>query len=350
MKRSNDRRTFIRDAALAGIGLGFANTATSNNGSGQPQQSPQKILNEGRVGIIGLDTSHSIAFTESLNASTPKPGLLGFKVVAAYPYGSRDIPSSSERIPEYTERIKKMGVEVVDSLDALLKKVDVVLLETNDGRLHLDQAIQVMKTGKRMFIDKPIAHSLADAIKIFDAAKKYNVPVFSSSSLRYSPGLDAIRSGSAIGKVLGADSYSPCTIEKTHGDLFWYGIHGVETLFTVMGTGCKQVSRMHTDGIDVVMGTWDDNRIGTFRGIRNGQTGYGGSAFGEKGIVPLPPYSGYDPLLVQVVHFFRTGVAPVSAEETLELCAFMEAADESKKKGGVVVTIDSVMKKARGNA
>ncbi len=187
----------------------------------------------------------------------------------------------------------------------MLKKTDVILLETNDGRLHLEQALKVMKAGKRMFIDKPIAASLSDAIAIFRAAKHYKVPVFSASSLRYIQGAREIAGGS-IGKVFGADTYSPATLEKTHPDLFWYGVHGVETLFTVMGTGCKSVSGTFTENIDQVTGIWADNRIGTFRGIRTGKSDYGGTVFGEKGISVLGKYNGYNPLLLEIVKFFQT--------------------------------------------
>ena len=118
----------------------------------------------------------------------------------------------------------------------------MVLLETNDGRPHLEQALQVLKAGKPMFIDKPVAASLSDAIAIYDAAKNYKVPIFSSSSLRYMESVQDVVKGK-IGTVLGADTFSPATLEKSHPDLFWYGIHGVEILFTIMGTGCKQVTR-----------------------------------------------------------------------------------------------------------
>jgi len=37
--------------------------------------------------------------------------------------------------------------------------------------------------------------------------------------------------------------------------------------------------------------------------------------------------------------FFQTGMAPVPPEETIEIFAFMEAADESKNKGGAQVKI-----------
>ena len=337
MKQHFSRRQFINMTSAAAAGLSISGHPFPSYGHG-PSQTPR------RVGIIGLDTSHSIAFTKALNSGEQAEELKGYKIVAAYPKGSADIESSSKRIPGYTEEVKKMGVEVVNSIDELLKKTDVILLETNDGRPHLEQALQVMKAGKPMFIDKPVAGSLKDVIAIYDAAKKYNVPIFSSSSLRYMESVQSVVSGK-IGKVMGADSFSPAVLEKTHPDLFWYGIHGVEILFTVMGTGCRQVTRTHTDNADVVVGTWSDGRIGTFRGTRTGKHDYGGTAYGETGNLTLGPFKGYDNLLVQIINFFRTGKPPVSAEETLEIYAFMEAADESKRNNGAVVTLEKVMKK-----
>ena len=162
-----------------------------------------------KIGMIGLDTSHSIAFVKSFNdKSGPHAGLGEYRVVAAYPPGSYTIPSSYERIPAYTDSVKKYGVEIVGSIDDLLKQVDYVLLETNDGNMHLEQAAQVMKAGKPMFIDKPIAGHLNEAIAIFELSKKYNVPLFSSSSLRYTAATQEIHNGK-YGEVIGADSYGP---------------------------------------------------------------------------------------------------------------------------------------------
>ena len=335
----SNRRSFIRKTSMVGIGSTMV-----------PQiilaREKSQAANGKRIGIIGLDTSHSIAFTKTLNDPSAGMDFHDYKVVAAYPYGSREIESSANRIPGYTEEIIKLGVAVVDSIEKLLDAVDVILLETNDGQLHLEQAMLVFKAGKRMFIDKPIAASLSDAIAIFEASEKYNVPVFSSSSLRYMHGIKEISQGE-IGLVTGADTYSPAPMEKTHPDLFWYGVHGVETLFTLMGTGCKQVVRVYSEGTDTVVGTWKDGRIGTFRGIREGKRGYGGTVFGEKEIRHLGDYAGYSPLLLQIVEFFDTGIPPVSREETLEIFAFMEGADESKANGGLVVNIDSIMEKAK---
>ncbi|MCW0217483.1 MAG: Gfo/Idh/MocA family oxidoreductase [Prosthecobacter sp.] len=299
-----------------------------------------------RAGIIGLDTSHVLSFSKTLNETPQKPEVMGVRMVAAYPQGSKDIEGSTKRVPEYTEKVKAMGVEIVPSIDALLDKVDVVFLETNDGRPHLEQLLPCLKAGKPVFIDKPIAGTLVDAIKIFDEAKKASVPVFSSSSLRFGKNTQAVRSGS-IGTVKQAETTSPASLEVTHPDLFWYGIHGVESLFTVMGTGCVSVKRgMTAEGKITVTGTWEGGRTGTFTEAK----GYTGKAVGDKGEAPIGSYDGYDPLLFAAVHFFRTGVAPVKPEETLEIYAFMEAADESKRQGGAEVTIKSVMDKATAEA
>jgi hypothetical protein len=335
MKNNFNRRKFIRTSAIAGAGLAFAGNSVSAN-------MRNTTSGETRIGIIGLDTSHCIAFTKALNDPNAGSEFAGFKVVAAFPTaGSSDIPASIDRLVGFTEEVRQQGVEIVGSIEELLKKVDVVLLETVDGRKHVEQALPVIKAGKRLFIDKPVATSYADAMTIFYAAKKHNVAVFSSSSLRYIDGVKEIREGK-IGKVVGADTYGPAKIEKTHPDLFWYGIHGIETLFAVMGIGCKSITRINTFDTDICVGTWKDGRIGTFRGTRTGNGNYGGTVFGENGNEVLGKYKGYNPLLEKIIEFFRTGVPPVTAEETLEIVAFMEAAEESKIKGGIPVDLQTV--------
>lgn len=298
-----------------------------------------------RLGIIGLDTSHSLAFTKVFHDPEARGDLAGFRVVVAYPHGSADIESSASRIPAYTRQIRELGVDIAPSIESLLERVDGVLLETNDGRLHLEQARLVIRARKPVFVDKPVTASLTDAVTLYREAREAGVPIFSSSSLRYMASAQEVRQGS-LGEVTGCDAFSPASIEKTHPDLFWYGIHGVEILFTVMGTGCESVRRIHTPGTDVVVGTWTGGRLGTFRGTRTGKGGYGGTAFGVKGQKTLGPFRGYRPLVIEIARFFRTGKAPVTARETLELYAFLEAADESKRRGGEEVKIEEVLRRA----
>ncbi|RWU10771.1 Gfo/Idh/MocA family protein [Pedobacter chitinilyticus] len=286
-----------------------------------------------RIGIVGLDSSHAIAFTNELNANLANGTYKGYQVVAAYPMGSPSIPLNAKRIPTFTEEIKKLGVEVVDSIPALLKKVDVVLLETNDGNKHLEQAELILKAKKPLFIDKPIANSYEEALKIFQLAEKYRTPVFSSSALRYIPGIDNIDRT----KVLGAEIYSPAHTEPSHKDLYWYGIHGVEMLFTIMGTDCISVQTQHTTDADFYVAEWSGNRIATLRGTRKGVDGFGGTVFTDEKIITLGAYQGYAPLLQRIISFFETGETPVASTETLAICKFIDAAYQSRLNGGAKV-------------
>ena len=299
-----------------------------------------------RIGIIGLDTSHVSAFTKVLNDPQDKAHVPGGCIVAAFKGGSQDIPTSADRVDKYTQELKeKYGVKIVDSIEELCQQVDFVLLESVDGRPHLEQARPVIKAGKPLFIDKPMAISLHDALEIFRLAKAAKVPVFSASSLRFGKATQAVRGGS-IGKVLSAETSSPATLEPHHPDLFWYGIHGVEALFTVMGPGCETVKRGTTaDGKIEVRGMWAGGRTGTFREPAKGHT-YGGLAKGEKGEAPVGAYDGYAPLLVEILKFFQTGVSPVPERETVEILAFMEAADASKQANGAEIKIADILKKA----
>jgi len=297
-----------------------------------------------RLGMIGLDTSHVTAFTALLNDPKAPNHVAGAKVVAAFKGGSSDIESSSSRVDGYTKELhEKFGVTIYDSIEEMCQHVDAVLLESVDGRPHLGQARPVIKAHKPLYIDKPVAGSLKDAIEIFRLAREAKVPVFSASSLRFGKNTQAVRNGS-IGKVLVAETWSPCHLEKTHPDLFWYGVHGVESLFTVMGTGCETVKRgMTSDGLIEVIGTWRGGRIGIYR--ENPKT-YGGTAKGEKGASEVGAYDGYHPLVAEIIKFFQSGVAPVQPEETIELFAFMEAADESKRLGGAEVKTADILKRA----
>jgi hypothetical protein len=300
-----------------------------------------------RVGIIGLDTSHVTAFTALLNDPSNPNHVPGARVVAAYRGGSPDVESSATRIDRFTSELQtKWNVELVGSIEELCQKVDAVLLESVDGRPHLAQVRPVLAAGKRVFIDKPLAGSYRDAREIVRLSKESGTPFFSTSSLRFVNELQELKSSEKLGTMLGAITFSPSPTEAHHPDLFWYGIHGVEMLFTLMGTGCESVTRVHTAGSDVVVGRWKDGRTGTFRGIREGKADYGAIAFGSKAVIPssIPMKVDYRGLVVEIIRFFQTGVPPVSPEETLEMMAFMEAADLRKARSGQTVKLSELNK------
>ena len=297
-----------------------------------------------RLGLIGLDTSHVTAFTETLNNPKARDHVPGARVVAAFKGGSADIPSSIGKVEEYTTALRdKYGVKIYDTIQEVCANVDAVLIEAVDGRPHLEQARIVIAAKKLLYIDKPVGGTLRDALEIYRLAEAAGVPIFSSSSLRFAKNTLAVRGGS-IGKVLSAETSSPAALEPHHPDLYWYGVHGCESLFTVMGTGCETVERRKTaDGKIEVVGKWKGGRTGIFRE----GPGYSGKAVGEMGEAAVGSFDGYGPLVAEIVKFFQTKQPPVSSAETIELFAFMEAADESKRQDGKPVAIADVLAKAR---
>jgi len=291
-----------------------------------------------RIGIIGTDTSHVPAFTKVLNDPSSPDHIPGFRVVAAVKGGSMDIPSSKSRVEEYaTEIHSKWNVEIVPEISGLAGKVDAILLESVDGRMHLPQARQAFALHKPVFIDKPLASTLADAQEIAKLAAAAGVPWFSASSLRFGE----LVASAKLPDTVGVTVWGPGPVEEHHAlDLSWYGVHPVEMLYALMGPGCESVTRTSggTDesGTDVITGRWKDGRVGSVRVLRP-YGGYGAVSFGPKearhGRTDVAPFS-YVLLLKQIVKFFETGVPPVSNAETLETISFMDAAQRSKQAGG----------------
>ena len=286
-----------------------------------------------RLGIIGTDTSHVIAFTKAFNGGPGADHIEGARVVAAYKGGSPDVKASYTRVDKYAEELRTTwNIEFEPDIPALCKKVDGILLESVDGRAHLQQARQVIAAGKPLFIDKPLAATLEDAREIARLAKQAGVPWFSSSSLRWSEIVESVKAKD----ITGAATWGPGPTEEHHYlDVAWYAIHPVEMLYALMGTGCVEVTRASGENVDVVVGRWKDGRIGTVRTLRP-YGGYGAVVFLPKGIRQGPPKAAhsYTPLLREIVKFFQTGIPPVPNRETLEIFAFMDAAQRSKEAGG----------------
>ncbi len=333
MKMLVKRRVFLK-TAVTGIGFGLAGV----HGFAGAIANTDDI----KIGVVGLSV-HSASFSQLLNDPKKGEDLKGCRMVALYhPKGNPDVDFTAEQLSKFESDIREMGVKIVSSMEEMLALSDVVMIETNDGRPHLEEALPAFKAGKPVFLDKPVGANLAHVLRIYEAAQKYKVPIFTSSALRYVDNIADINKN----EVLSAFTFSPAALEKSHTDLYWYGIHGIELLYAVMGPGCESVVQVsHTNGEDVVVGKWKDGRTGTFRGIRQGSAGFGGTVFTKKDIRSLSGFTGYRALVVKAVEFFKTKVPPVPMAETIEIYAFMEAAMKSRKNGGVAVRIDEVLKK-----
>jgi len=309
-----------------------------------------------KIGIIGLDTSHVTQFTSLLNDANRKEHLPGGLIVAAYKGGSPTVAESRDRVERFTSEVTtKYNVKLVDSIPALCRMVDAVLLLSVDGRQHLEQVKPVFAAHKRVFIDKPLAGSYKDGSEIARLSKESGTPFFSCSSERFIEPVQELKHDPTLGRIEGAMTFGPMAIETYMPDLFWYGIHSVEMLYELMGPGCLRVARVHTDGADSVVGVWSDGRIGEMRGLRSSPRTYGSVVFGSKKVAVSrnlrnpsekePSGSNYRALMERILEFFRTGKAPVPPEESLEVLAFIEAADMSKLQNGAPVSLKEVIEK-----
>ncbi len=296
-----------------------------------------------KLGILDFDTSHCVEFTKRLNqiGKDQEQFVEGAKIVIGCAGESKLSP---ERVEGFTKQMKEFGVPLVDKPADMIGKVDGMLIEAVDGTVHYERAKPFLEAGIPCFVDKPYACSLDDAKKLAELAAKKKLPLFSSSSLRYSPEVVDYAADAKKGKLVGCVVYGPASaspIPERNAGLFHYGIHPIEVLYTLMGPGCKRVTCTHDKDTDTVTGHWADGRMATVRGIRKGASGYGFIGFAEKGIQPVTIGTKfiYRELLKKIVEMFKTGKSPLDIAETVEIVAFIEAANKSGANHGTGETV-----------
>ena len=288
-----------------------------------------------RIGLVDCDTSHVVAFTQRLNHLDvgEDQWVDGAKVVAAYPGTSEMSP---ERIPGFTRQLREYGVTIVEAATDLIGQVDAVMIETLQGSLHVERARPFLEAGLPLFVDKPFACSVADARTLLTEAAERGLLLWSSSSLRFAPEVQALQASTdEIGAVTGVSVHGPASLDPGNPGLFHYGVHGVQVMYQLMGRGCETVRLISNADGDVAVGQWSDGRFGVFRGLRRGASPYGVTVFGEKQVKTsaIGTTDIYRELLKRIVAAFQTGKAPLAPADMLEVVAFQEAALHSLEQG-----------------
>lgn len=293
-----------------------------------------------RLGIVGCDTSHSVAFTQRLNhvGIGGEHWVEGARAVAAYAGPSAILEQA--KIDAFVSQLRDYGVEIVERPDDLRGKVDAVLIEAVDGSVHAERALPFLEAGIPTFVDKPFATSVSDARRMLDAAERSGAPLFSASSLRYAPDVQAMKAGAhEHGGLRGCDTAGPASLHPRNPGLFHYGVHAVEMLYELMGPGCQSVRCASTPTSDLAVGVWSDGRIGTVRGIRDAAYAFTFTAVTAKKVVAqvVDATFIYRELLKCIVRTFEFRSAPLSPRELLEPVAFQQAALRSAQAGGEAV-------------
>jgi len=295
------------------------------------------------IGLVGLDTSHVVAFTRLLSAEDDEFYVPGAMVTTAYPGGSELFSLSRDRVAGFTAQLRdQYSVQICDSIQDVVDSVDAILLESVDGRQHLQQFRQVA-VGKPIFIDKPFAVTTSDGRAIIALAEETRTPIMSCSSERYAAGiLDLVQPGE---DVFSCEAFGPAPLLEDYPGLFWYGIHSAEMLYRFMGTGCRQVQCIPFRDVDVIVGEWQDGRVGVIRGTRFDKGAFGCTVHTSGGTrtslgKETPP--AYYLLMIEVMKFFASRVSPIPVQETFEITAFLEAANASRAQGGSIVHLEPV--------
>lgn len=285
-----------------------------------------------KVGVIGLDTSHSIEFIRVMQAPDyPEADrVTGMKAVTCLRF---ETPyQNKEGLDQRQKQLEAWGVKVTESFDEAAAGCDAYLLEINDGSYHLDYFRRLAGLGKPVFLDKPLAGSLDDGREILRLAGRHKTRVWSSSALPFSPALaEALEPFAAIrlAHVYGALGKAPA------GDsLIWYGVHTFETLQRIMGPGAKSVTAHESASETVAIVDYGEGRQGLVECVA-GCYVYGGRAHGsdkKEGKMRVKSFvlpAAYPPLVRAIAAFFAGGPAPVPLETTFEGLAMMAAARQS---------------------
>ena len=293
------------------------------------------------VGLIGLDTSHAVAFTRLLNDPESEFHVCGGKVTTAYAGGSPDVEMSISRVDGFTATLRDdFGVTLCDSPEAVADACDLVFIETIDGRIHRQLFERIAPFGKPTFIDKPFTIDPDEAKVILELAAGSAVPVMSCSALRYADNLQAALNDDAAGGISGCDTFGPMNILEPFEGLYWYGVHMAEMLVTALGAGCRRVQAYKNANHDVIACEWDDGRMGVIHGLREQHKQFGITLHRRDGMTfhnisaNQRPY--YASLLDAIFRSLPEGRSDIPESEMLEVIRIMDAANSSRRTGAAV--------------
>lgn len=285
-----------------------------------------------KIGMVGLDTSHSIAFTKCLQAPDCPPAqhVPGARVVACMRF---ETPfQGKDGLDDRQKQLEGWGVKVTESFDEAVADCDAIMLEVNDPAYHVEYFTKAADLGKPIFLDKPMADTTANARLIAKMAKDKGLRVFSSSSLRFVPAL--VAAIEAVGEPKYVSTYGPLGKAPAGSSIVWYGVHAFEMLERAMGRGAKSVfARKDSVGVVAVV-DYEAGRRGVVE-LTEGAYSYGGSVRGDKKAVPFTAENAllYPLELTEVVKFFAGAESPVTLDDALEVTAMLDAAERSVKSG-----------------
>ncbi|GAB5562866.1 MAG: Gfo/Idh/MocA family oxidoreductase [Synoicihabitans sp.] len=306
------------------------------------------LSSEIKIGIVGLDSSHAPKYTELLQDTSHPHHVSGGRIVAAYAGGSDNWELSYARLPGFrAEMADRFDVPIHDSIEAVAEASDALMILSVDGRVHRAQfeTVTTAAPGKPIYVDKPLACAKSEAQAMAGRAAASDTPVFSSSVWRFAPGVikaqAAMAGGSQKAKLHGMWPLHP----GLHGWAF-YGVHHIELLYALMGSGCERVRCENEGSHETITGYWPHGRTGTITTDHEKETPFAGEITGGDGQplaldLEVTISELYSAFLTKALEFFRGDPVPVPLTETCETIAFLESAWRSRESAGEVMPLPS---------
>ena len=282
-----------------------------------------------RTAVIGLDTSHATQFPKFIQdpEMEPEHRVSGMTVTRALRF---ETPfQKKEGLDKRQAYLESIGVKVTEDFEEAVSGCDAIFLEINDPSLHLEYFRKCAELGKPVFLDKPFADTLENAVEILKTAKEHDVRFFTASSLRFEANI--IQAHEEMPEVDMAETWGPLGRAAAGSSIVWYGVHAFEMLEKIMGPGAIAVTTVPDRNGAVCVVAYEDGRRGTVT-LTHGNYSYGGLLRKGKECKMFQSGGGqylYHNLISDIGRFFLGEYDGVPLAESFEIMAMLEAAELS---------------------
>jgi predicted dehydrogenase len=315
----NSRRTFVKTmgtgAALSALASSVAPALASNLFSGTDLE--QKKI---RIGIIGAENSHTVAYGKMFNTDKKFPG-----VEVLYVWGETERFARNAMVKG---NIPNMVTNPVD----MLGKIDALIVDHRHAKYHLESATPFIESGVPTFIDKPFCYRVAEGKEFLSLARKLKVPVTSYSTVAYTNAtLDMKKQAAALGKINQVIRCGTVDIESEYGGIFFYGVHLLQPLMNIFGEDIERV-KVTRNGKNGSAGLVFKSGLYATLIFKNAYSGWETFVETAEGLVEIKSQvAESDPEIcyADMVEMFRTGKEPRSHESILSDVAVLEALEKS---------------------
>lgn len=195
-----------------------------------------------KLGVIGLSpgNGHPYSWSAIFNGyDRDAMESCGFPVIPRY-LEQREFPAdqiagarvtmvwAQERsLAEHIARAARID-SIVDYYTDMIGQVDAVLLARDDAERHVEFALPFLEAGVPIYVDKPLALSIAEAKQLF-AAQRYPGQLFTCSALRYAREFQlSAEDRAAIGNIHHIHATTPKSWDK-------YAVHVIEPALLLAG-------------------------------------------------------------------------------------------------------------------